>query len=409
MALAQDPSVALARARHEADTAGVDVAHARLLPSVNFAASIGRSHTDTEYLGSSRPGLSDDYQSRNFTLTARQALYRPMDKAALTKAEGQAEASAHIRKLAEAELLLRVARAYAQVLTAQAQREVAANEVDRLGAALRQAEQGFAAGVATRTDVEDARARRDIATAALVRAEGELVRAHEALQLLIGTDSPPQRLRPFITVEPLAQHVLAQPLERWQEQAIAHNPEIRALHAQLRAADEEVRRQRAQHLPTLDLVASHRHTRSDTETTIGQQYDTTAIALQFNLPIYAGGGIDASVRVALAGRSEAEARLNARRRELTQGITQAYHGVRFGLAQWQALAQAERSAEQALIGTRKGLEAGTRNTVDVLNAEQELARVRASRIDIAYRILVAAVEVLTLAEEEVDAVLRHLQ
>ena len=409
LAATQDPGITVARARLEADTAGVDIAYSRLLPAVGFTASLGRSRTETEYPGSLRPGVTNDYESRNLALTARQPLYRPVDRAGLAKAEEQAGASAHVLRLVQADLLKRVARAYAQVLTAQAQRDVASNEVERLGTVLRQAERGFTAGAATRTDIEDARARRDIAAAALVRAEGELVRAREALQIVIGAATAPQTLRPFVTVEPLAQHVLALPLERWQEQALTRNPEVMALRAHVRAAEEEVRRQRAQHLPTLDLVASRRHSRNDAETTIGQQYDTTGIALQFNLPLYAGGGIDASVRAALAAKSEAEGRLDARRRELRQTITQGYHGVRYGLAQWQALAQAERSAEQALIGARKGLEAGTRNTVDVLNAEQDLARTRASRIDIAYQTLVALIEVLTAAEEGVDAVLERLQ
>ncbi|HNU19978.1 MAG TPA: TolC family protein, partial [Hydrogenophilus thermoluteolus] len=89
-------------------------------------------------------------------------------------------------------------------------------------------------------------------------------------------------------------------------------------------------------------------------------------------------------------------------------VTQAYTALRFGYAQWQALEQAERSAQQAVIGTEKGIQAGTRNAVDLLNAQQELAKVRASRIDAAYQVLVAAIDLWSAAEGGVDAVLVQL-
>ncbi len=410
-AVASDPNVAIARARLEADRAGVDIARARLLPSVSASASLGRSRTETDYLSAPRPSTTNDYHSRNAALQLRQPLYRPVDWRALTKAERQVLASEAQLTAAQADLLKRVARAYVRVLSAEAQRKTADSEVTRYEAVLAQAERALKAGAGTRTDVEDARARLDLAIAAQVKAQGELARAREALAALIGSTAEAlasQPLAPFADVARLAEELLATPLADWQEAALARNPEIAALAAQIDAARLEVERQRAQHLPTVDVLAQQRHSRSDSETTIGTQYHTTSVAVQVSVPLYAGGGIDASVRAATAAVAEAEARLEAKRRELRQTVADAYQNVRFTLAQWQALAQAERSAHAAVEGSKKGLLAGTRNVVDVLNAEQELARVKAQRLDTAHQLLVAALDVLTAADGGLEAVLARL-
>ncbi|WP_217125956.1 TolC family outer membrane protein [Hydrogenophilus thiooxidans] len=405
-----DPNFAANQKRAEQDVAGVDVARSRLLPSVTFSASAGRSQTDTEYLSGLAKGrtVNNDYQSRNWNLTARQPLYRASDWAGWKRAEAQAEASQISVEAARVRLLRQVAQAYAQALSARAQRAVAQQDVARYELVLKQAERAYALGSATRTDVEDAKARLDIAQAAVLKQEGALQQALAALAALIGRAVTAEELDAMQAVPPLAEQTLAKPLTAWIDAAHTNHPEVRALVAQEAAVQQQVEQQRGQHKPTVDLVVSRRMSRSDSETTIGQQYDTTSAAVQLQIPLYAGGGIDASVRAALAALEEAQLRTEAKRRELTQAVTQAYTALRFGYAQWQALEQAERSAQQAVIGTEKGIQAGTRNAVDLLNAQQELAKVRANRIDAAYQVLVAAIDLWSAAQGGVDAVLGQL-
>lgn len=405
-----DPNFAVSQKRAESDAAGVDVARARLLPSLTFSAAAGRAKTDTEYLSGLYKGrtVRNDYQSRNWNLTARQPLYRPSEWAGWKRAEAQAEASQITVEAARVRLLRQVAQAYAQALSARAQKAVAQQDVARYELVLKQAQRAFALGNATRTDVEDAKARLDIAQAAVLKQEGTLQQALAALAALIGRSVSEDELDAMQAVPPLAERALAKPLTAWIDAAHTHHPEVRALVAQEAAARQQVEQQRGQHKPIVDLVVTRRMSRSDTETTIGQQYDTTSAAVQLQIPLYAGGGIDASVRAALAALEEAQLKTEAKRRELTQSVTQVYTALRFGYAQWQALEQAERSAQQAVIGTEKGIQAGTRNAVDLLNAQQELAKVRASRIDAAYQVLVAAIDLWSAAEGGVDAVLVQL-
>lgn len=407
---ANDPNFAVSLRRAEADAAGVEVARSRLLPSLSFSASAGQAKTDTEYLSGLYKGriVENSYQTRNWSLSARQPLYRPSDWAGWQRAEAQAKASAQIIEGSRVKLLQQVVRAYAQSLAAAAQRDVAQKEVDRFTAVLHQAKRGFELGTATRTDVEEAQARLDAAAANVWQQEAKLAQALAALTALIGDPVAIEALRPLSAVAPLAERALNRPLAEWIAAAQANHPEVLALLAQEEAARRAVEQQRGQHLPTVDLVAARRMSRSDSETTIGQQFDTTSVAVQLQVPLYAGGGIDASVRAALAALAEAQLRTEAKRRELAQTLTQSYTALRFGLEQWRALAQAERSAEQAVIGTEKGIAAGTRNSVDLLNAQQELAKVRANRIDVAYQMLIAALDLYSSGERGVSVVLDEL-
>jgi outer membrane protein TolC len=155
-------------------------------------------------------------------------------------------------------------------------------------------------------------------------------------------------------------------------------------------------------------VASRTLSRSDSVTTIGEEYLTTNVAVQVSIPLYSGGGVNASVRAALAAQDEAQAQFDGRRRELVTVTTNAYSRVRFGLERVTALDQAMRSAEQALAATRKGVQVGMRNNVDVLNAEQDLAKVQMQWVSAAFELLGSIVE-LWAATGEVDQALQRLE
>ncbi|MCX7946731.1 MAG: TolC family outer membrane protein [Hydrogenophilus sp.] len=411
LAEANDPGFAASQRRAEADAAAVEVARARLLPAVSASASVGRAWTNTEYLSGLNRGrqIENEYASRNWGVVARQPLYRPSEWAGWERSKAQAEGSRLLVKAARVRLLQQVARAYAQALSADAQVAVARQDVERFSALLRQAQRALAAGAATRTDVEEAQARLDLARATVVNQEGKRAQALAALAALIGEEVQAEQLTPLTAMEPLATEALSVPLVQWVQRAQSSHPEVAALVQLEEAAREMVKQQRAQHWPVVDLVASRRLSRNDSETTIGQEYLTTSAVVQLSVPLYAGGGVDAAVRSALAALEEAQLRTEGKRRELAQAVTQAYTALQFGYTQWQALAQAERSAEQAVIGTEKGIAAGTRNSADLLNAQQELARVRAARVDAFYQTLTAAIDLRVAAEGGVEEVLEVLQ
>lgn len=96
------------------------------------------------------------------------------------------------------------------------------------------------------------------------------------------------------------------------------------------------------------------------------------VGVQLNWPLYAGGGVKARVRETKALEYRARAELEAARRAAAHNARQAYAGVVNGLAQVAAMEQAVASSRSAVEGNKIGFRVGTRITVDVLNAEQQL-------------------------------------
>lgn len=399
MAQDYDAQMRVVAADAAAGIAQVDMAHARLLPQITAAGARGKQRIESSYLAASIPDRTSEPDTENWSLQLRQALYRPMEWRAWKHAEELADASDFAVKAETATLLSRVAKAYLQLLESQAQMEVAQRDVERYAELLRQAERAFQLGPGTRVEIEEVRARLDEARAIAVDWQGRIETGRQELAALIGQDVTPRELVAFEGIRILARDITRDPVNHWIEQLRQKNPELASLQARVDAGRRYVGVQRAGHLPTVDLVASHGFSRSDSITTIDQEHLSTSLSVQVAVPLYSGGGVDASVRSALAGLDREKALLDGRRRELTNVATNAHVQIRFGLEKLNALEQAERSAEQALLATRKGVQAGIRNHVDVLVAEQDVAKVEVRLVSTSYELLRSVMDLMEVTGE----------
>jgi protease secretion system outer membrane protein len=394
------------QAHTEAEEEGINVARARLLPQVGASGSLGKLWVERSFGGRTFPVAPTD--SWNWSVSLRQPLYRPNEWAIYEQSQLLAE-GARLQFASEAlRLLERLTKAYLEALDALAQLKVAQEDVGRYQAILAQAEAAFRQGQGTRVEIEEAKARLDSASALVLDRQGRLQIAERALSLVIGRQVSAEELKDLAERYTLSRQLLAQAPETWVEQAKRSNLELAALHKQVEAARIKVEQAFAGHKPTLDLVAGYRQSRSESEITLAQQFKTASVSLQATLPLFAGFGVEASVRQAKALLREAEFTLEQKTRQLEQQVLDAYTKVRFGQSQVEALEQALRSAEQAVRGTRKGVLAGTRNSVDVLNAEQEAAQVRAKRIDAIYQLIASIVELLAAANHPPEEILAQL-
>ncbi|MCX8050075.1 MAG: TolC family outer membrane protein [Methylohalobius sp.] len=379
-------------ARTEAEIEGVTVARAKLLPQVGAVGSVGKLWVERKAGGRNFPVSPTD--TWNWAVNLRQPLYRPGEWAIYRQARASAE-GAQFRLQNEKSLLLeRLAKAYLAALNAAAQLQTAQSDVARYQAILHQAEAAFYRGQGTRIEIEEAKARRDAAYAQVLSAQGELEIAERALILLIGKQVSSAELKDLAERHILSRDILARPPTSWVDEAKSANLGLAFLRKQVEVAQYKVQQQLDGHKPTLDIVAGYKQSSSESEITLEQQFKTGSVALQATLPLFSGFGVSAAVRQAKDLLRQAELELEQNTREIEQSVLDAYTKVRFGESQVAALDQALRSAEQAVFGTRKGVLAGTRNTVDVLNAEQQAAATRAKRIDAIYQLLEAIVELL---------------
>ncbi len=396
-ALVHDASLRAARAAAEAGREALPQARARLLPGVS--ASAGRSKNQLVSTGAGAGGVRsttrDGYLAGSLALTLRQPLYRPMEQANLRQAQALVDETEAVLEADVQQLAVRVGEAYFELLLADEQIALVQSQQTVFSTQLDAAAKAYAAGAGTRTDVDEVRARLDLATAEALQARQQRALAQRRLQTLVGEPVP--------AVAPLNTGALAltapQPpeLEAWIAEAERHSPEVHALQARLEAARHEIDKARAGHRPTLDAVAEWSRSDSDNINRIGSRYTSKSLGLQLTVPLYAGGGVDSAVRQAVAEEAQARESLQALRDDLALRVAREFSGVTEGVLRIRALEQAVRSAEQVVISNRKSFQAGSRTTVDILDAEQQHASARRDLAQARFLYLMARLRLQVLA------------
>lgn len=394
-ALSQDAALRASRAANEAAREAVPQAEASLRPALS--AQLARSRNSLDNGGASGQPAPDSsaYSARSATVSLRQPLYRPALLQGLRQAQAQAaEGEAKFEKDTQ-DLALRVAEAYFELLLADDQIALVQAQKAAYTAQLDAAVQALAAGSGTRTDIDEVQARLDMSVAQALQAAQHREFAGKRLRAMV--------TEPFDTVAPLdvAALKLTPPepnvLQAWIDRAERHSPELGALKAQLEAAQAQVAKRGADHLPSLDAVAEWSRNDSDNVNRIGSRYGTRLIGLQLSIPLYAGGGTQSAVRQAVAERARVADSLEALRRDLHVRIYKEFAGVSEGVLRIRALEQAVRSAEQALVSNRHSYAGGVRTALDVLDAEQRRASALNDLAQARYQYLLSRLRLEVLA------------
>lgn len=397
----------LARANDAAYAAAVHAAaagrekrvqgRALLLPSVGLSAS-ARLNSEHTSLAEGR----NDYLSGNASLNVTHPLFRLANVAGAEQGDWQARLAQEQLRLAEQELLLRVARGYFEVLQADDALATLGAQKEAFAAQLAQARRALEVGTGTITDVNEAQARHDLTVAQEIAARNEVEIKRRVLEKSINTELPPlARLDAQAGIDLLATPRIGELVLTAPTQSLA----VQVAQAGEQVAQREVDRQRAGHLPTVDLVGTISKTHN---TPFAQRGDNVALGVDVQVPLYQGGAITSREREAAANLARAQAELDNARRQATLDARQAALGIASGLALDKALRQAVLSGETQVRSTRRGLEVGVRNRVDVLNAEQQLYTTRRDLSAARYQALVAQLQLKAAAGVLADADLQAL-
>ena len=409
-AITNDASFLAARSALEAARENVPQARAGLLPQVSASAQRTQNHTDRQLIpvdgGPSGPTVTTTYPAESAVLSLRQPLFRRYNWAQLSFAEAQVAAAEAVFEKDRQDAGLRVATAYFEVLLAQSRVQTVRAELEALTGQLELAERAFAAGYGTRIDVDETRARLQQARATLIDANFNLDNARRSLAALVGRSAPsiadvvPARLR-LVPAEPAA-------LDHWVKQTEAANPELASLRRQVEMAQQDVEKQRAGHFPTLDLIAARQYGQSESSTSINQRYTTDYLGLQLSVPIFSGGGVSAATRQAEANLEKARYQLEAARQRLGVDTQRYFNGVAQGVDKVRANEAALASSREALVSIRKGVEAGTRTIVDVLNQLQRVAEATQALAQARYEFLLNRLRLAATAGELDDELVARI-
>lgn len=372
LALRGDPTFLAAAAARDATLQEVPKARAGLLPSLSITATRSKNMTENtapNSLGQLKT-TDSNYRYESGNIYFRQPVFRPQNLAQYFVAESQAAAAESTYIKDTNDMIVRVSSAYFDSLLADEQLELARVERAKLEKTLVYAEQTLKKGSGTLTDVLDVKARLHRAIAQQIEAENSADYARQALQTLtgekVGALSPLNKDR--FSLQPL----VPRELDAWFALADESNPDIKTAGSNVEAAKNQLLKERAGHLPTIDLVASRLHGMNDSNVSLGTDYYTNSLGFQVSVPIMAGGYVVASSTQAQASLVEAEQKLEAITRSVQLEVRKQFNNVVQGVDYVLAQQLAVESAQEAVKGNQKGVLAGTRVIVDVLNAQRDL-------------------------------------
>ncbi len=345
-------------------------ARANLLPSVGANGSYGQADNKVRF---GRANVSDrNIENYGWNLQLVQPLFHLQDWATYDQAgELIAQAQAEFN-VAQQELILKLSQAYLDLLLAQESIAVANAEEAAARRQIDQSERSFKVGIVPVTDVYEAKTRMSLAQAQTLAAISERETKQAELEKLTGPI--PDAVLPLKADWPLPRPQPAD-AQSWIDNAAVNHPIVQARRAAVRVAEKEISRQRAAHLPTLNVTASYGNAFDSGNATLVSDTDTrnesAQIGLQVSVPIFSGGAIVSRVTEATANLERVRSELEATRREVATMARQAYAGVVNGISQTAALRSAVDFGQLSVEANTAGYRVGTRISLDVLTASQQ--------------------------------------
>ena len=371
LAKANDPRYRAARYEFEAASYAEPQARAALLPLVTAELS----HTDTRQriISSANPVFAlgqSQYPTENQTLSLTQPIFKLSAWRGYQQARSRVRQAAATFGAAEQDLMVRVATGYLSVLAAGDAVSFSIAERDAIRRQLDLVQQRFSSGIAAIANLHDARARSALKDADLVAAQNDFDDKVQALRELTGRVTP--ALKPLRDVIPLDQPSPSE-MTHWVDTALQQNLLIEARRQAIEVAQQEISRQRASHVPALDMVANQN--RRDTGGSLfggGSNVETTDLMFRLSIPIFAGGLPTALTDEASKRYLVAVEELERDSRQLERQTRAAFQGVTGGIVRVQALAQGVTSSESARELKLEGFKAGIDTLLQVMDAERDV-------------------------------------
>ena len=403
-----NPTLEAQRANLRATDETVPQARAGLRPNASIQGTGGRTTSNskvTGFQGNNIAGLgSSRTKSAYNPVTGTFALEQPIYTGgvvsnSIDQAEYGVQAARYQLTSVEQQVLLDGVQAFLDVLANQAVVDLNKNNVEVLTQQLQATKDRFEVGELTRTDVAQAEARLSRGNSELTAAEAQLTASEAAYENVIGQPPinlvRPESLPPF---PPTEEEALAVGLK--------NNPALNASRSAEKASREAIDVAKGALLPNLGVQGQYQIA-NDPAASVDNSRGFSVLGV-LNIPIYQGGGEYASVRGAQQLNSQSRLDIAAAQRDVTQNVATAWDQLKAATAQITSDEEQVRANRIAADGVRQEALVGTRTTLDVLNADQELlnsqvALVASRRNEyVAAYSLLASIGLLTARALELD-------
>ena len=266
----------------------------------------------------------------------------------------------------ESELFLQLGQAYIDVIRDEETARIRRNNVRVLGRQRDAAESRFEVGAGTRTDLAQADARLAGAQVALAQADAQLQISRSLYKQLAG--HLPEEL------EPVPAFVIPESEDEAIRLARNNNPGLIASVYREQAGDEAIRAAKSANKPRVTLNGSMSAVRG--QAGFPDRAESMAIGAQLTIPLSTGGVNRSRVRAANEARTRLKFETRDLERQLDASIMQSWAALDAAQTALIASQVQIEAAELAFEGVQLEQSLGTRTTLDVLNAEQEVLEAR---------------------------------
>ena len=372
MATKNDMRYQASLANYEANILEPSISRAQLLPQISFRADRTKTN-DQEVSGddsSLRRIFPETRNMRNITLSLDQSVFNKKQYVELAQSRSEAQRAQFELQSAEHDLLERVVEAYFLVLDSKTQLEFTLAKKEAVERQLAQARDRFEVGLATITDVKEAEASYDLTIADEISDETELSVNLSKLQIIVNENISMLRVlsedSPIVYPEPSN-------VDAWVKTSGEQNPELLAEKLTVNIAKDEVERQQAEYFPTLGAYVR----RNENEVTGNASGERTVrrgteLGLELQIPLFSGGETYYRVKQASQFALQSQKQLEETHRTIKQQAQESYLNVLASISRTQALKRAVDSAQSAYESNEIGFSVGTRSSVDVLLAVEDL-------------------------------------
>ena len=380
-AYSTNPTIMGARAGQRANDERVPQALSGWRPTVTLNSSITRDWVHAPSTGET----TETQTNGSVSITLRQPVFN-----GFATVEGVKSAEATVRAgqqnllATEQNTLFAAVQAYMNVY---ADRQLVGLQRENLGvlrAQLNAANERFNVGEITRTDVAQARASLSQAQASLANAEATL--AGDVAKFLQVIGQEPGKLRyPKIAKLPNS-------LKAALAAAGEINPNILAAAFVEEASQHDIEVAKAPLLPQIALQAEAGI--RDEFTTDNNSIETASVGATMQWQLYGGGQVHSSIRQAKQLASQRRIQVVEVARAVRQAVASAWNAY-VALGQIITAAKSQVAASSlALEGVREEYQAGTRTTLDVLNAQAAVVSARTTLVTAERNRVIAAYQLL---------------
>ena len=382
LAYESNPQLEAQRATLRASDEEVAKAVAGWRPNAAVSASFGYEHGEYYVVPGPRSGTTPSEES----VTISQPLFRGDIIPNIRKAKALVEAGRGQLLATEESVLLSAATAYLDVVRYQDEVKIQQDGIQALQTLRDTVTARVMLGDLSRTDLAQTEGRLQSAMEQLELARNLLVGARATFEQYVGR--PAESLE-ALTVFP----VVPENYDTAISLALQNNPSLLYVREQAIAADYAVDAAFGQLFPVLSLQAQYQ--RSYDEVAKGIKINALSITAQLTIPLYQGGAEYAAIRESKEQRNQAGFNTADAERQVRQQVQTADEAMRSSQAAVRIDENQVAAMQLAYDGTEQETVAGTRTTLDVLIAEQDLVNARLSLVTARRNAYVGAYQLLS--------------